>query len=121
MKKIAKGLLIALSVILAIVSLAFTIIEGRLVLSFDWSLYEHEFLGFVQYLARLGVAVLCLATFISSIVYIDRKSFIFEGCCMLAVAIAISTNATNGVGIYLIISGALYLAGAIFNHYAREN
>lgn len=121
MKKIAKGLLISISVILAIISLAFTIIEGRLLLSFDWSLHEQGLLGFVQYLARLGIAVLCLATSISSIVYINKKDFIFEGCCMLTVAIAIAINATNGVGLYLIIAGALYLAATVFEHFAPES
>ena len=121
MKKFAKGFLIFFSVRLAIISLAFTIIEGRLVLSFDWSLHEHELLGFVQYLARLGVAILCLATSISSIVYMNRKSFIFEGCCMLAVAIAIATNATNGIGLYLIIASTLYLVATVFDHLACKS
>ena len=55
MKKASKVILIIVSVIIAIVSLAFVILEGRLVLSFDWSLHEHEFLGFIQYVARLGI------------------------------------------------------------------
>ena len=120
MKKASNVILIIVSVIIAIVSLAFVILEGRLVLSFDWSLHEHEFLGFIQYVARLGIAILCLATSVSSIVYINRKGFVFEGFCLLAVAIAISTGATNGVGLYLTILAIVYLAAATFHFFATK-
>lgn len=116
MKKLSKVLLIIISVIIAIASLAFAIIEGRLLLSFDWTLHEHEFLGFMQYLIRVGLAILCLGVSISSIVYINKKSFVFEGLCLLAVATAVATGATNGVGLYLIIAAGIYLAATIFHH-----
>ena len=116
MKKLANGLLITISVIIAIVSLAFIIIEGRLVVSFDWSLHEHEFLGFIQYVARLGLGFICLGASISSIVYINKKSFIYEGFCLLAVAAAIATGATNGIGMYFIIAAVLYIISAVFHH-----
>lgn len=121
MKKAANIILGIVSAIVAIISLAFVVIEGRLLLSFDWSLHEHEFLGFIQYLARVGLAILCLSTSISSIVYMRRKSFNFEGFCLLAVAIAISTGATNGVGLYMIIAASLYLASAAFHHLASKH
>ena len=121
MKKASNVLFILMSAILALVSLAFVIIEGRLLISFDWSLYEHEFIGFIQYLARVGLALLCLATSISSIFYLGRKSFIFEGACVLAIAIAISTGATNGIGLYLIVIATLYLASAVFNYIVPES
>lgn len=120
MKKLSCGLLIFVSALVAIVSLAFVIIEGRLVFSFDWSLHEHEFLGFIQYVARMGISVLCLAASVSSIVYIGKKTFVFEGVCLLAVAIAIATGATNGVGLYLIILSVIYLGAAVFHHLAPE-
>lgn len=120
MKKASNVILIIVSVIVAIISLAFVILEGRLVLSFDWSLHEHEFLGFIQYVARLGIAILCLATSISSIAYINRKSFVFEGFCLVAVAVAISTGATNGVGLYLAILATVYLAAAVFHYIASK-
>jgi hypothetical protein len=116
MKKIANGLFITLSSIIAIVSLAFIFIEGRLVLSFDWSLHEHEFLGFIQYLARLGLGVLCLSVSVSSIIYINRKSFVFEALCILAISMAIATGATNGIGIYFIIASALYVIASVLHH-----
>lgn len=116
MKKLAKGLFITISAVIAIVSLAFVVIEGRLVLSFDWSLHEHEFLGFIQYLARLGLSALCLAVSASSIVYINKKSFIFESLCISAMAIAVATGATNGIGLYFIIAAALYVIAATLHH-----
>ncbi len=120
MKKAANIILGIVSVIIAILSLAFLVIEGRLLLSFDWTLHEHEFLGFIQYLARVGLSLLCLATSISSIVYVNRKTSIFEGCCLLAIAIAISTGATNGIGLYLIIAASVYLAASVFHLVASK-
>ena len=120
MKKFSSVLLIIFSAVITLVSLIFVIIEGRLVLSFDWTLHEHELLGFLQYLARLGIAGLCLATSVSSIAYHRRKSFIFEGLVFLAIAIALSVFATNGFGLYFIIAAALYLASAVFHHLTKE-
>ena len=120
MKKAANIILGIVSVIIAILSLAFLVIEGRLLLSFDWTLHEHEFLGFIQYLARVGLSLLCLATSISSLVYMVRKTFIFEGLCLLAVAAAISISATNGVGLYMIIAASVYLASAVLHYLAAK-
>lgn len=120
MKKAANIILGIVSVIIAILSLAFLVIEGRLLLSFDWTLHEHEFLGFIQYLARVGLSLLCLATSVSSIVYMARKTFIFEGLCLLAVAVAISISATNGVGLYMIIAASVYLASAVLHYLATK-
>ena len=116
MKKLAKGLFITISAVIAIVSLAFVVIEGRLVLSFDWSLHEHEFLGFIQYLARLGLSALCLVVSASSIIYINRRSFLFEAFCILAIAIAVATGATNGIGLCFIIAAVLYVIAATLHH-----
>ncbi len=112
MKKLSTVLLVFISVIIALVSLAFAVIEARLVFSFDWSVYEHEFLGFIQHLARLGVALLCLAVSVSSIKSINEKTFIFEGVTLLAVAISVSVHAVNGIGLYMMIAAALYLVFA---------
>ena len=120
MKRTANVILIIISAIIAILSLAFLVIEARLVLSFDWTLHEHEFLGFIQYMARLGISALCLATSISSIVYINKKSFILEGACILAVAIATAIGATNGIGLYLIIAASVYLASAVLHYLAAK-
>ena len=120
MKKFSSVLLIIFSAVIALVSLIFVIIEGRLVLSIDWTLHEHELLGFLQYLARLGIAGLCLATSISSIAYRNRKSFVFEGFVFLAAAVTISLFASNGFGLYFTIAAAIYLASAIFHHFTKE-
>ena len=120
MKKLSGVLLIIFSAIIALVSLVFVVIEGRLVLSFDWTLHEQELLGFLQYLARLGIAGLCLATSVSTIAYRNRKSFIFEGLVFLAIAVTVSVFATNGFGLYFTIAAVLYLASAVFHHFAKE-
>ena len=120
MKKFATVLLIVAAAFVSLVSLAFTIIEGRLVFAFDWTLHEHEFLGFIQYLARLGVSLLSLAIAASSIVYRNRKSFIFEGAVLVAIAAATMFHASNNFGIYFLILSLFYLATAIFHNFAKE-
>lgn len=120
MKKAATILFIIASSLVALVALAFTVIEGRLVLSFDWSLHENEFVAFLQYLARLGISVLCLITSVGSIVYHGRKTFIFEGVVLASVAVATLIFASNNFGIYFMILGALYLGSALFHSYAQD-
>ncbi len=119
MKKAATILFIIASSLVALVALVFIIIEGRLVLSFDWSLHEHEFLGFLQYLARLGISLLCLITGVCSIVYQGRKTFVFEGVVLTSIAVATLIFASNSFGIYFIILAALYLGSAMFYRYAQ--
>lgn len=120
MKKFSNVLLIIFSLIIALVSLVFVVIEGRLILSFDWTIHEHEFLGFLQYLARLGIAALCFATSISSVVYHNRKSFVFEAIVFLVTTLVLSIFATNGFGLYFTIAAVVYLASAAFHHFMRE-
>ena len=120
MKKFATILLITAAALVSLVALAFTIIEGRLVFAFDWTLHEHEFLGFIQYLARLGVSLLSLAIAVSSIVYHNRKSFVFEGAVLVSIAIAAMFHASNNFGIYFLILALFYLASSIFHNFAKD-
>lgn len=120
MKKTATILFIIASSLVALVAIAFTIIEGRLVLSFDWSLHENEFVAFLQYLARLGISVLCLITGVGSIVYHHKKTFVFEGSVLVAIAVATLIFASNSFGIYFMILGSLYLGSSIFHRYAQD-
>ena len=114
MKKASSIIFIIFGSIVALIALLFIVIEGRLLLSFDWTLHEQEFLGFAQYLARLALAIYAFSVAINSIRYREQKNFIFEGASILAIAIGVAIYATNGFGIYFIILAALYLGATIF-------
>lgn len=120
MKKASTALLIISSVLVGLISLVLTVIEGRLVLSFDWSLHEHEFLGFIQYLARFGLSLITLIIAYFSIRYNSERTFVFEAALVLAISVATIVFASNGFGIYFTALSALYLGAAIFHKLATD-
>ena len=50
MSKLFKVLLVIVSSIVMLLSLAFIVIEGRLLFSGDWLIYDSPFNGFIRYL-----------------------------------------------------------------------
>ena len=56
MKKCVIFLLLFGSLLITFLSLIFVIIEGRLLFSGDWLLYERPFIGCMQYLIRFLLA-----------------------------------------------------------------
>lgn len=77
MKKIVNILLITiLSIILVItfiLGLAFTFIEGRFVISFDWIAYHNPINVFIRHILRLLLAVSILIYVIFEFINIRRK------------------------------------------------
>ena len=114
MKRLSSVIFIIFSALAALISFLFIVIEGRLLLSFDWTLHEQEFLAFMQYLARLALAIYTFSVAVNSIRYREQKNFIFEGASVLTIAIALSIYATNNFGLYFIILAVLYFGATIF-------
>ena len=120
MKRASSVIFIIMSGLVALVAGLFVIIEGRLLLSFDWTLHEQEFLAFIQYLAKLALAIYTFSVAANSIRYREQKDFIFEGISLVAIAVGLAIYATNGFGVYFIILSALYLASCIFMFVASK-
>ena len=120
MKKLSNVLLIIISALIALVALVFTILEARLVLSFDWALHEHEFLGFIQYLARLGLSLVALVITVCSIAYRKEITFVFESAALFSIAAGTLFFATNGFGIYFTILAALHLGASVFHKISSD-
>ena len=57
MKKYCIFLLLFSSCLVTFLSLLFVIIEGRLLFSGDWLLYERPWIGGIQYLLRFLMAI----------------------------------------------------------------
>ena len=57
MNKLFKVLILVISSIIMIFSLAFIVIEARLIFSLDWLAYDSPFMGCIRYLCRLIIAL----------------------------------------------------------------
>lgn len=74
MKKTLNILITIFSVFLIIFSLLFIVIEGRLLFSKDWIVYDNAFNGFVRYLLRLFLSILVFALSIAEIINIKKQN-----------------------------------------------
>ncbi|MBE5889247.1 MAG: hypothetical protein E7283_10600 [Lachnospiraceae bacterium] len=115
MNKILKGCYFFLSVIIVILALLFCIIEGRLLFSGDWTLYEFAWGGAVRYLCRLLMAIAALAIgllpFVNLKVKGDKIVFAQKlgAVLLLLMSVVILIFATNYVGIVVFLVAGFYL------------
>ena len=109
MNKLFKVLLFIISSIIMILSLAFLIIEGRLLFSGDWLIYDSPILGCIRYLGRLLLSVFAFTKCLLEVIYINKEHKLKEylgyadiGLVVMSVVILIfSTNYVGLVCIFL--------------------
>ena len=120
--KILKNILIGfLSIVIFILSLAFIVIEGRLLFSLDWIIYDNTVFAFLRYLFRFMISLFTLVYAILEFVNMKKKSeklnyilFIYN-ICLFGTSIFLIIYATNMVGeIALCISLVMLLVKVIF-------
>ena len=105
MKIVLQVLVCLFSVLLLILSLAFIVIEGRLLFSGDWLVYDSPFNGFLRYFLRLLFALAGVATGIVEFVNLGKKSkalseiLFFTSLSLTVGAIVICFFATNYAGL----------------------
>lgn len=104
MKKVLNILLCFVCVIIIILSLAFTFIEARLLLSLDWSIYDNPTNGFIRYLFRLILALFVLTSGLFEIINVFKKEkidllLLFTNISLLIMSIIIAIFSTNYVGL----------------------
>ena len=109
MKKLCFVLNLIFGTLTAIVGLAFSAIEARLLISGDWLLYEHALIGLFQYLIRLLIALYAVFVGIMTFVRRKRQSAVFHSCILAAAVAGICVFATNGLNLYLLTLSALQL------------
>ncbi len=107
MNKLFKVLLVIISSIIMILSLAFIVIEGRLLFSGDWLIYDSPFFGCIRYLGRLLLSVFAFTKCLLEIIYINKEHKLKEylgyadiGLVVMSVVILIFS--TNYVGLVCI-------------------
>ena len=113
MKTVLKVLSVFISVIILILALAFIIIEGRLLFSGDWIIYDSPLMGFIRYLFRLTISVFAFIKSLFGIVFLNNESkneqMLFGDIMLMISATTILIFATNYVGVVCISLAALNL------------
>ena len=112
MSKFCRVLVYIFSSIIIILSLAFIFIEGRLVFSGDYLVYDSPFNGFVRYFFRLLLAFLVLGKSVLEFTKIGKngmlKEYLFYGdISLLLMSIIILIFSTNYVGLICILLSVL--------------
>lgn len=108
MNKLFKVLLVIISSIIMILSLAFIVIEGRLLFSGDWLIYDSPFFGFIRYLGRLLLSVFAFTKCLVEIIYINKEHklkeyLVYADIGLLVMSVVILIFSTNYVGLVCIV------------------
>lgn len=115
MKKLLNVLLIILFSIVSVLALAFIFIEGRLVLSLEWKVYDNPMNGLVRYLFRLLIAIYCLVVSILEIINIKKKNKVLESYLVVfdisfvVISLVVLVYATNYINLICIVLALLIL------------
>lgn len=106
MKKIISNIVFGIPlVILILISLVFVFIEGRLLVSLDWTIYDNAFNGFIRYFFRLLIAVICIFTAILEFINMKKSGKTIEfylnniSIGLLCSSIIVLITATNYAGL----------------------
>lgn len=113
MKTISYIFRVISSIILLILSFAFIVIEGCMLVSCDFLLYESRLLASLQIYIRL---LLAIGAFLVALFSILKReiSFIIIACAMLIISLVIAPFISNGFGLYITLATALFAASMAF-------
>lgn len=116
MKILGKTLFIITCVISLVLSLAFLVIEGRLIFSQDWIIYDSPFNGLIRYLLRFIFALGGLLMSIFELVNLKKRNP-FIGLCLitanysfLVMSIILMILGSNGVGTILLVVSLMIIS-----------
>jgi hypothetical protein len=74
MKRLFNILITIVSSLIIVLSLVFIVIEGRLLVSLDWIIYDNNLNGFIRYFFRFIIALICLAIGLLEIINRYKKN-----------------------------------------------
>ena len=120
MRILGKTLFIITCVISLVLSLAFLVIDGRLIFSQDWIIYDSPLNGLIRYLLRFIFALGGLLMSIFELVNLKKKNP-FIGLCLitanysfLVMSIVLMILGSNGVGTILLFVSLMIISTKIF-------
>lgn len=107
MKRLVNISLCVFITLSLILSIAFIVIEGRLLFSGDYLVYNTPFNGFIRYLFRFLLALFVLGKSILDYVYLNKQGSIkeylfYSDIGLIYASIVVLLNSTNYVGVILL-------------------
>ena len=108
MKKLSVALRLISGILVAVVAVVFVILEATLLITLDFKLYENQTLAFIQLILRLIIAAYALVLGVLSIIK-SKRSFLWEGICLLAASLVMIFFVSNNVGVYFTILSLLFV------------
>ena len=112
MKKFNTILRYISSSLVVLVGLVFTVLETTLLVTLDFTLYEDQFLAFVQLILRLAISSSALALGILSLIKRTR-SFVPHSLCLFISSAVMIPFVSNNFGIYFTLVSALFVLSQI--------
>lgn len=119
MRIFSRVLNVIASAVMMIVGVAFVFIEGCLIFTGDFLLFESPVLAFIQMLLRLILALGVFALGLFAIIKKDRD-FLTEGLASLACAFIMASFLTNGFGLYFILIAVFFTLTNMFYRYTAQ-
>ena len=108
MKTLSLVLRTLAGALVALVALVFVVIEGTMLVTLDFVLFENEIMALVQLVLKLLIALIALAIGVLSLVKRSR-SFFFEGICLLLGSAVMIPFVSNHFGLYFTAVSAFFM------------
>lgn len=108
MKKLSFALRLLSGILVAVLAFVFVVLETTLLVTLDFNLYENRSIAFVQLILRIIIAAFALVVGVLSTVW-RKRSFLWEGACMLAVCAVTIFFMSNSIGVYLTIVSLVFV------------
>ena len=105
-------------VLVSLVALVFTVLEGTLLFTLDFLLYENELVAFVQLMLKLLIAASALTVGVLSLV-MRKRTFLLEGVCLTLSAASMIPFVSNNFGIYFTAVAVLFLLSHLISYRAE--
>ena len=119
MKTFYKIISVFISSIIIVLSLAFIVIEGRLLLSGDYLSYDSPFFGFLRYFCRLLLALFAFIKALFEIIYINKKhNLLYADIALVLMSLIIIIYSSNYVGVLCI---TLSIISLLINLLVKKN
>lgn len=116
MRKLLNVILCFIGSIIIVLGLAFIFIEGRLIFSLDWIIYDNNINGLIRYLFRLILAIIAIVIIIFEFINMKKKKIyirdylLFAEGGLVVASVVILNNTTNYVNyICLGLACALFI------------
>lgn len=121
MKTLSLVLRVLSGALVALVALVFTVLEGTLLVTLDFALYENQAVALIQLVLKLLIALIALAIGVLSLVKRSR-SFFFEGICLLLGSAVMIPFVSNHFGLcFTAVSAFFMLSHWLCRKYGAKN